>query len=267
MTDRFVLGVDVGRKNLAMALLKPGDDPSGARDVIVGWAVEDVHTPLVNDLVAVVDAVWARWHDGRKEWSDVDVVIERQPLKNPSMTRMQHLLEAVFALRGAAVVTTIDPKHKLAFAARTPWWPTRDVDAWTYVQRKKLAVETVANMLAARADATEAVAAVFDGSKKKDDLADALLHAMAYAHVVAPAKVHAGRAAGGRVRAVKAVKPTDRHVASGKYPQGALKHVAVARKMLDDRDVFAREAAVVPGFEASCLRHFGTMDNAFVQLG
>jgi hypothetical protein len=78
-----------------------------------------------------------------------------------------------------------DAKHKLAFAAGSPWWPQTPVNNWTYYQRKKLAVETVTSFVESSQQPAEHRTA-FDSSKKKDDLADCLLQAMAYAHHVRP---------------------------------------------------------------------------------
>lgn len=43
---RPVLGVDVGRKNLALCLLRPGDCPRGTQDAIERWAVPSILTTV-----------------------------------------------------------------------------------------------------------------------------------------------------------------------------------------------------------------------------
>jgi hypothetical protein len=89
-------------------------------------------------------------------------------------------------------VTVQDAKHKLAYAASTPWWPQAVADTgndWTYALRKKLSVLTTRAFLEAAADGraaadNRAFAATFASARKKDDLADSLLQAMAYCHNV-----------------------------------------------------------------------------------
>ena len=247
--SKAVLGVDVGRKNLAMCLVEPGLD--FVDDVILGWAVVSID-PTPAGVIAGLKSI--------ENWPPAThVAIERQPNKNPTMKRLEHQLEMYFATAGVPA-TVIDAKHKLSFAAQTPWWPTRSIDTWSYHERKKLSVETVTAMLSGTAQSQE-IRDTFEKSRKKDDLADACLHAMAFAHNLAGRLDDGPRAA----RKIKPVKPTPQHVSSGKYTQAGLKHLCA--KHLASRDVFDDFAQGVKGFEASCVRHFDTVDNAYVQLG
>jgi hypothetical protein len=180
----MILSIDVGRDNLALCCLEAGEDPLGLRDVVKQWVVTGAQPTCrgVTDAMAGVGA--SAWR------GDVEVVIERQPGTNTQMVRLQCYLEMYFAARGCAV-TVFDPKRKLAFAATTPFWPTTtpDDDAGevpaakpaTYHARKKLAVQSATRFLDRVPQAPE-VRATFESSRKKDDLADCLLQAMAYAH-------------------------------------------------------------------------------------
>ena len=172
-----VLSVDVGRKNLAVCIVRPAPDPED--DEIVRWDVMDCEpTP------AGVHATLSRFCGGALP-PDAEVVVERQPPKNPTMTRLQHYIEMFFWDREVHVQ---DPKHKLSFAASTPHYPA-DVPNWTYHTRKKVAVQTVLSRLKdARWGAWQRA---FDAAKKKDDLADSFLQAQAYVHNVRPALVKA----------------------------------------------------------------------------
>ena len=171
----MILGVDVGQKNIGVCVLSAD---GGHEPVIARWAVWSADGSRAAHLHACLD----------KEATPAflenvcAVVIERQPAKNPTMTRIMHYLEFYFASKGLPV-TLQDAKRKLAHAACTPWFP-REIatDAeWTYARRKKLAVQTTAAFLDATQPQHENARALFAGSKKKDDLADALWHAAAFA--------------------------------------------------------------------------------------
>jgi len=239
---KYVLAFDPGRKNLAMCLL----ETETMR--IVTWTVHAI------DLTPRSIATVIR---------DLDVpegtiaVIERQPHKNPSMKKLEAHLEMACAYRDIPV-RVIDPKLKLSFAMSTPWWPTRDIPVWSYTQRKKLAVETVDAMLRVDTRQSPDIVDTFMKSKKKDDLADAFLHAAAFARL--PNTAVAPRP----TRRIKPVKPTAKHVETGKYTQGNLAFLASTVKSLDE---FQVKAENVKGFAASCCAHFDTLENAYVQLG
>lgn len=242
MTIGPVVAIDPGRKNLAMCLVD-------ADAKILKWTVLDVVPSAAGLARALGDMDFEGW--ARLATA---AVIERQPHKNPSMKMMQHYLEMACALHGLRV-STLDPKLKLAAAQASPWWPTRDIPDWTYAQRKKLAVDTVAAMLA------DGRAGDFGdfwaGSKKKDDLADAFLTALAFYQTPPRETVY--------VRGFKARKPTDAQIKSGRFTQAALKHLA--KGVLTSRETFEAGTRDVRGFETSAIRHFGSMANAYVQLG
>lgn len=174
-----VLSIDVGRKNLALCAVRPGDKP--ASDRIVAWSVISCE-PTAAGIAAAVHALTrddARWADATARCTDV--VIERQPPRNATMSRLQHYLEMYFAMHSKHVVVQ-DAKHKLAYAASTPWWPSGDLASWTYYLRKKLSVQTTEAFLADTHQAADLVDA-FQQTKKKDDYADSLLQCQAYCHL------------------------------------------------------------------------------------
>lgn len=173
-----VLGIDVGLKNLALCAVEPGTDPFGRDDVVCFWTVVST-LPGPAALIGTL-------HDSALD--DVlprvaRVVIERQPTKNVKATTLMRYLEMYFAMRGKPT-ELIEPRHKLDFAAASPWWPG-DPPSWTYHFRKKMAVNTVARFLAGTDQGS--FAEVFADSPKRDDLADSLLHALAASHWTAAA--------------------------------------------------------------------------------
>lgn len=239
------IAFDPGRKNLAACLID--DDLK-----ILRWTVAAIDP----SPAGVIGGLAAMNFD---EWTSLatDAAIERQPAKNPTMKRLEHYLEMACAMKGLRS-GTIDAKHKLTFAMSTPWWPDRAIANWSYGERKKLSVETVTNMLASGMQAPE-FEETFRSSKKKDDLADAFLHAAAYVRTVRPTLTDARQA----VRRIRPVEPNARNAGSGRYSQSNLKFLARGR--LSSLDAF--EAVDVRGFAESCRAHFGDMENAYVQLG
>lgn len=193
---RRVLSIDVGQKNLALCALVPGDCPRGADDRIAEWTVTDCEPSAAGVAAALAALPWTT------EPCD-QVVVERQPNRNPTMTRLQHYLEMYFAVRGVPV-TVQDAKHKLAFAAGTPWWPSDDVNGWSYHVRKRLSVRTTAAFLAGT-DQEARFRDLFSGTSKKDDLGDCLLQGMAYCHHVRPRRAAAAEKAA--AKPVAAAKP------------------------------------------------------------
>lgn len=208
-----VLSIDVGRKNLALCALVPGACAKGSEDRIARWAVTTCDPTPGGIARALRLLPWAT--------ECAEVVIERQPNRNPTMSRLQHYLEMYFVMHDKPV-TVQDAKHKLAFAAGTPWWPG-ECDGWSYHTRKKLSVQTTRAFL----DATpqdEEFKALFAATSKKDDLADCALQGMAFCHNVRPLEL-TKRAARQAPPPVKPRRPTEKQLASGRFSKPNIVHL------------------------------------------
>ena len=264
----MILGVDVGQKNIGVCVLSASD--GGSEPVIQRWAVWSADGSRAADLHACLDreATPAFLETVRA------VVIERQPAKNPTMTRIMHYLEFYFASKGLPV-TLQDAKRKLAHAACTPWFP-REIatDAeWTYARRKKLAVQTTAAFLDATQPQHENARALFAGSKKKDDLADALWHAAAFAAFspATAAGAAAGAAAGNEKKSqppkkVVARCPSAKQSASGRLSPSNVKYLL---RDAATRDVQGIDAALRGDARLRrCLvRHFKNVEGFLARCG
>lgn len=241
----MIIGVDPGTVNLALCMV------DGQK--IVQWAVVNIipdPNGIANGLTKINFEDWVK--------ESTDVVIERQPSKNPRAVRIQHYIEMFCAMNGGRVYC-IDPKHKLSYASSTPFWPDREITNWTYNERKKLSVETVSNFLK-NTKQDEQFVTMFEKSKKKDDLADALLHCLAFDKNIKPTMTTDRR---NPVRNIKAVKPSAANTKSKKYTQGNLKFLA----RLSSFDIFKQNGEKMDGFTESCCRHFNDLDNSYLQLG
>lgn len=241
------IGVDPGQKNLALCMVE------GQK--IIQWNVINI----MPDPKGIADGLTKiNFSDWVKE--STDVVIERQPTKNPRAVRIQICLEMYCAINGGCVYC-IDPKHKLSYASSTKFWPDREITNWTYNERKKLSVETVANFLK-NTEQDEQFLTMFEKSKKKDDLADALLHCLAFnnniKHTLSDVRKNA-------IRNIKPTKPSAANAKNKKYTQGNLKFLA--KGWLTSFDTFQQNGEKTDGFTESCYRHFDDLENAFLQLG
>ena len=236
----MILGIDVGQKNLGVCVWN-----SQSRK-IAQWAVWDSDGTWARDVYACLDK------NATDEFLQgvTRVVIEHQPSKNPSMTRIMHYLEFYFVSRHLPV-TLQDSKHKLLFASTTEWFPKDCTDReWTYRQRKKLAVETATNFLHAT---TQPLADTFTSSKKKDDLADSLLHAMAFGSF---------GVLGGGIGSAKKTTTTKKVVARAPTP----KQLRTGRLSASNVKYLLKESTDIPGdlkkdprLQRALKKHFGTV--------
>jgi len=208
-----VLGIDVGLKNLGLCVI---DDAS----IIRQWTVWGSAGSWARDMYACLETnATHAFLEGVTH-----VVIERQPQRNPTMVRISHYLEFFFVSKGFEV-SFQDPKHKLLYAASTEWFPVDSTDKeWTYWHRKQLAIKTTAAFVAAT---NQPLRSVFETSKKKDDLADALWHAMAFKNRQLPRRASPAKQ---KTRGI-ARKPTDRQRQSGKLSPSNITYYL--RSMLD----------------------------------
>lgn len=261
-----VLSFDVGAKNLACCLLRVGADPQGADDRIERWQVLCVPDQEPATVLRVLR--------GLETWTRrcTDVVIERQPLKNPQMTKLQHYLEMYCCAVLDKPVHVQDAKHKLAFAAATRHWPGDVGDrGWTYALRKKLSVQTTTAFLAAQAGeygpGHEGVSA-FRAAKKKDDYADCYLQAMAYAHHVRPLVASRRRRATvyHHQAEVKARKPTDAQLRAKRLTKAGVKFL-LRHCLPRGRAAVQREIAANPVLARNVQRLFaGDVDACIAEL-
>jgi len=197
-----VLSFDVGIKNLAYCLY----DKDAAK--IEAWEVYGVDPATTRDFEKLCPEVMRTLEERRSVFDAADVVVvERQPGKNRKMKIVETYLHAYFVLRGKVVVL-YSPSNKL-----------RGEDAGMhgtskYHLRKKKSVHLVDDLLEAGSE----FAALFAASKKKDDLSDCLLQAIAFCK-------EPGNTAVKEERQVRARKPTAAQERKKRYSKANIKYL------------------------------------------
>lgn len=249
-----LLSIDVGKKNLALCCLQPGADPHGRDDRILHWVV----TTTLPACHALVDTLRAA---GVLDWLPrvKDVVIERQPGKNTPMVRLQCYLEMFFAMHDKHVALA-DSRHKLNFAAASPWWPRgTQPESWSYYWRKKLAVLSTRAFLE-QVPQAESLGEAFHKSQKQDDLADSLLQGMAHAHFVAP--LENARAEAKRARVPAPRRPSAQQLATGKLTKSHVVSLLLADDgaALGSLEAMHRACDAYKPLRRAITRHFGSVE-------
>jgi len=151
------------------------------------------------------------------------VVIERQPGRNKGMLRMEAYLHMYFVARGIAPkVVLYHAGNKLSGTGMENHGRARN----QYAARKKASVELTHEFL--RDHPQEPIVhKTFETSKKKDDLADALLQAVHYCKEPSTSTKRTSVVLGNDV---KPRKPTEKQAQSGKYTPANLKYILSDRK-------------------------------------
>lgn len=167
----LLLSIDVGIKNLALCLVDTETHH------IEQWDVSGVPPQHMDGIF-----VCMRDHLNEKPWlltADL-VLIEKQPDKNKGMVAVQHFLHAYFVINKIETII-YDARHKVPDVVG----PGKAM----YMKRKKVSIERVHEHLKTE-EVNREWLQVFEGSTKKDDLADTYLQAMSYVNrrVVAPPK-------------------------------------------------------------------------------
>lgn len=238
----MILGIDVGQKNIGVCVV------SG--DTVHRWAVWEARGSRADEIC---ECLLAHATDEFLE-GVTRVVIERQPSKNPTMTRIQHYLEFFFVLR-ALPVSLQDAKHKLLYAASTPWFPSDATEkSWTYRHRKNLSIRTTSAFLEAT---HQPLRSVFDASKKKDDLADALWHAMAFAKFSVVTHVPETK----KAKKIVARAPTEKQRRCGRLSESNVKYLL--QKAINPADAVRDDKAL----GRAVAKHFGSLETCLQSLG
>jgi hypothetical protein len=152
-----ILSFDVGIKNLAYCVI------DSETFEIVSWNVCEIPTDLEKQLAFLDECEF--WKVPFQT-----VIIEKQPARNVKMRIVENTLNVYFQLKKVDKVSTYSSKHKLGALGKSTRGKTN------YTLRKKYGVVMCKAFLKG-----SSYEPFFDKHKKKDDLADCLLQALAYA--------------------------------------------------------------------------------------
>lgn len=161
-----VLSFDVGIRNLAYCHLQG--------DTIKHWGVLDLGVKMNSSTEAMTKALVTTLDAHSEEFKGAnDIIIEKQPSRNPKMRYIEGMMSAYFFIKYPESSTqSYNPKYKLG--------KNTFKGVSNYSERKKLGVRRTREFLEKTQHVNQRNAALFEKSKKKDDLADALLQALSF---------------------------------------------------------------------------------------
>ena len=163
-----ILSFDVGIKNLAFCVLK--------ENKILNWNVSTLKNASTNQSMC---EIIVEHLDKFPEMLQCNtVLIEKQPSKNNKMRIIEALLNTYFVIKGSSN-TDSSIKKIVIYSAKYKLGDNTLKGKVNYSERKKLSVSRCKAYLD-KYTQDENFIEYFDLSKKKDDLADCLLQALAY---------------------------------------------------------------------------------------
>lgn len=202
----FILGIDVGTRNLGLCIIEKPSGPLSTHCVMVHrWVNVDLfpNSKNVNKIelgrlmTSVVDTVWEMVHGARRlaGLMPLAIAIERQPNCNPRMKAVgASVFSACYVFTKTDVQCTVHyvsagkkfQVHEASCVNRKALDDSAATKKATarerYAANKKDGIMTVRHLIGSGAleFRDELGAAGFEASRKKDDLADSLLIALSY---------------------------------------------------------------------------------------
>jgi hypothetical protein len=162
----YILSFDVGLKNLAFCILKENE--------IIDWDVSEIKYRTNQNLC---DAIVHHLDNFPQMLNCETVLIEKQPSRNNKMRIIEALLNAYFVIKGSSNVESKISKV-LVYSAKYKLGSNTMKGKANYSERKKISIARCKKFL--EITSNEKWNSEFFKSKKKDDLSDCLLQALAY---------------------------------------------------------------------------------------
>jgi hypothetical protein len=164
-----VLAFDIGTRNLAFCMV---DHDGAVSPTILDWGLIDLGIKKGASPKTIHSAVKRLIHDRFSSDPSVHVVIESQAVARQVMKTIATVIFSQFHMAGFAHVSIISARQKLSCASPDT--------IKTYEQRKAQAILHTSATLTACPHNVHWLTELFNLARKKDDLADAYLTALAY---------------------------------------------------------------------------------------
>ena len=236
MVSESILSFDVGIRNLAYCHIQG--------NTIKSWGVLDLGVKMNSSTEAMTKALVTTLDDNKGEFDGATkVIIEKQPARNPKMRYIEGMICAYFYIKG---VQQGDVNHVQAYSPKYKLGKNTHRGLSNYSERKKLGVRRTRTFLEQTNDTNSEMLKVFDKSKKKDDLSDSLLQALAYVNhplfneLQEPEKEQTMENVFDDIRARK---PTDKQARTKKYSRANIKYI-IANDQTKISDPHVRKAFV-----------------------
>lgn len=209
-----ILSFDVGIRNLAYCCIR--------ENTILSWGVLDLGIKMNSSTEAMTEALVKTLDANEGEFTDATkIIIEKQPARNPKMRYIEGMICTYFYIKG---VQQGDVRHVRSYSPKYKLGKNTHKGLSNYAERKKLGVRRCKAFLEQTADVNRRMSALFDKSKKKDDLSDSLLQALSY--VEHPMFNELQEPEKGCVfNDVRARKPTDKQRRTKKYSRANIKYI------------------------------------------
>ena len=223
----MLLSIDVGFKNMAICGL--------SKNEITLWQI--INLTYGNDACTSIISAFDQLHEKIK---DATIVIERQMTRK--MTNLQCYLEMYFRMKGHSVII-YSPKHKLAGSGK------ENSGKGLYQARKKASVQLCQEWLTTNPQDAW-VMDLWKKTKKKDDISDALMMALAY-------QAHPIQDITQITKKIIARKPTALQEKRGNYSKSNLKYLL---SRIEDRTNLSKkiQTSILKFWPdlTTCLREF-----------
>ena len=240
-----ILSFDVGIKNLAFCILK--------ENKIQYWNVSELKYSTNQSLCEAIVSHCDAWPQMLECGT---VLIEKQPSRNNKMRIIEALLNAYFVIKGSKN-TASNVKKVCVYSAKYKLGTNTAKGKSNYTERKKLSIERCKKFLELTSEENSLFSETFHSSKKKDDLADTLLQALAYNKSLLFDKLQDIDLKNSTPKVI-ARKPTDKQERSGNYSRSNIKYLLMNTNY-DENSCPAK-------LQKAVKKHFDNINNAYKSL-
>ena len=230
----MLVSIDVGIKNMAVCVIE--------NNTIIAWKIINIsYGPSI--CKSIID----EFDDLYDTIKGSDIVIERQMTKK--MCNIQCYLEMYFRMKGFSSVVIYSPKHKLSGSGKENSGKGKN----KYNDRKNAAISLCSDWLKSNPQSDE-ITDIWEKTKKKDDIADTLMMAIAYYEKPVKDCLTIKKK-------IVARKPTAKQL-KGKYSKSNIKYL-LQQTPCNER----QESKITKKLQQCILKFWKTFDDCLYELG